>query len=130
MLESHSHIRIHLIVDYESKFREYILILRNKHLFGFKTISTNCQKIVTIIYCYQYTPYLERYQLVSLLFGQVPSSAYLITDKDQENSFTPVHYAAMSGQAKVTKQLSYFSYDIPGILQLFHSLVMNEDILF
>ena len=70
-----------------------------------KTLS-NCQKIDTIIYCYQYTRYLERHQLVSLLIGQVPSSAYLITDKDQENSFTPVHYAAMSGQAKVTKQLT------------------------
>lgn len=29
-----------------------------------------------------------------------PSSAYLITDKDHR-SFTPVHYAAGKGQAKV-----------------------------
>ncbi|KAL9955881.1 hypothetical protein ACROYT_G037277 [Oculina patagonica] len=33
------------------------------------------------------------------LLLKVPSSAYLITDKNHDNSFTPVHYAAMSGQS-------------------------------
>lgn len=99
---AHSHILSVKLLVICSNIANTFCIFKKKYLW-YKNISTSCQKSTTIIHCSQYDRYSARHKLVSLLFLQVPSSAYLITDKDHDNSFTPVHYAAMSGQAKVNK---------------------------
>ena len=74
--------------------------IQNEEMFFFFFIS-HVTSYISLTYCF----------VIYFCHIKEPSSAYLITDKDHK-SFTPVHYVARKGQAKVDLQTRCVVYDI------------------
>ena len=74
---------------------------RMKKCFFFFFFISHVTSYISLTYCF----------VIYFCHIKEPSSAYLITDKDHK-SFTPVHYVARKGQAKVDLQTRCVVYDI------------------